>query len=141
MLNDWVAWIGRSRAYQNITVIAILAGVGWLMWMASRREYWRSAWRQVRPNRLAMVCLLVLSMYIAVGVLDSVSWSDASRDTDEKLLRDSDGRVVYEPTPLSLLDRICTSLRKRTEKTYSAPMATRLFSKETMTASDGRILA
>ena len=140
MLNDWLAWIWRSRAYQNIIVMAILAGVGYLIWLGSRREYWSSAFRQVRANKLAVVCLLVLSMYIAVGLLDSVSWSNASRDADGELLRDRDGRVVYEPLALSLLDRICTSLRERTEKTYSAPLATRLFSKETMKAADGRVV-
>lgn len=140
MLNDWLAWIWRSRAYQNLIVIAILGGAGCLIWLASRREYWRGASRQVRANKLAMVCLLVFSMYIAVGILDSVSWSDASHDSDGQLLRDSSGRIVYEASSLSLLDRICTSLRERTEKTYSAPLATRLFSKETMRAADGQVV-
>jgi peptide/nickel transport system permease protein len=140
MLNDWLAWIWRSRAYQNIIVIAILSGAGCLIWLASRREYWRGAFRQVRSNRLAMVCLLIFSMYIAVGILDSVSWSDASRDSDRQLLRDNGGRIVYAASSLSILDRICASLRERTEKTYSAPLATRLFSKETMKVADGRVV-
>ena len=139
MLNHWIAWIWRSRAYQNIIVIAILVGVSFLIWAASRREYWHSAWRQVRTNKLAMVCLLTLSIYIAVGLLDSISWSGASRDADGGLLRDNNGRVIYEPRALSLLDRICTSLRERVEKTYSAPLTTRLFSKETIRTPDGRV--
>ena len=139
-MNNWLAWIWRSHAHQNIIVMAILAGVGYLIWLASRREYWSSAFRQVRANKLAVVCLIVLSMYVAVGLLDSVSWSDASRDADGELLRDRDGQVVYEPSALTLLDRICASLRERTEKTYSAPLATRLFSKETMKAADGRVV-
>ena len=138
-MSDYIAWIWRSRAYQNIIVIAILCGAGFLIWMAARREYWRSAWRQVRARKLAMVCLLILSIYIAVGLLDSISWSDASRDDDGKLRRDSNGKVVYEPVPLSLLDRLCTSLRERVEKTYSSPLATRLFAKETMELPDGRV--
>jgi len=140
MLNDSLAWIWRSRAYQNIIVIAILAGAGCLLWVASRREYWARAWRQVRSNRLAMVCLLILCMYIAVGLLDSISWSDASRGSDGELVHDSGGRVIYEPRAFSFLDRICTSLRERTEKTYSAPLATRLFSKETLRTPDGRVV-
>jgi peptide/nickel transport system permease protein len=140
MLNDWLAWVWRSRAYQNIIVITILAGAGYLMWLASRREYWRSALRQISSNKLAMVCLAVLSIYIAMGVLDSIVWSDAIRNQDGELLRDNEGRIIYEPVPLSLLDRICTSLRERTEKTYSAPLATRLFSKEVMRTPDGRVI-
>jgi peptide/nickel transport system permease protein len=39
---------------------------------------------------------------------------------------------------LSLLDAIAAPLRQRREKTYSAPLATHLFSKETMALPDGR---
>ncbi len=140
MLSDYIAWIWRSRAYHNIIVMAILCGTGYLIRLASRREYWRSAWKQVRVRKLAMVCLLILSIYIAVGLLDSVSWSDASRNTDGELRRDSDGRVIYEPVALSLLDRLCTPLRERMEKTYSAPLATHSFSKETIEFPDGRVV-
>ena len=139
MLKDWVMWIWRSQAYQNIIVIAILGGTGYLIWIASRREYWRNAWKQTRSRKLAMVCLLILSMYIAVGLLDSIGWSNASRDSDGKLLRDSNERVIFEPRTLSLLDRICTPIRERSEKTYSAPLATHLFSKETIRTPDGGI--
>lgn len=139
MLADLLLWVWRSRAYQNIIVMALLGGVGYLIRAASRREYWRSAWRQVRLNRLAMVCLLILSIYISVGMLDSINWANASRDQDGELLRDDNGQVIYEPVALSLLDRVCKSLRERTEKTYSAPLATRLFSKETMKTPDGRV--
>lgn len=139
-MSDYIAWIWRSRAYHNIIVMAILCGTGYLIRLASRREYWRSAWKQVRVRKLAMVCLLILSIYIAVGLLDSVSWSDASRNTDGELRRDSDGRVIYEPVALSLLDRLCTPLRERMEKTYSAPLATHSFSKETIEFPDGRVV-
>lgn len=140
MLRDWFAWIWRFHAYQNIIVIAILIGAGYLMWAASKREYWRSAWRQVRSNRLAIVCLVILSIYITVGLLDSVTWSNISRGPDGMTLRDSSGQLIYDPRELSLLDRICTTLRERSEKTYSAPLATRLFSKEAVSAQDTRVV-
>lgn len=139
-MSDYIAWIWRSRAYQNIIIMVILCGTGYLIRLASRREYWRSAWKQVRVRKLAMVCLLILSIYIAVGTLDSISWSDASRNTDGELRRDSDDRVIYEPVALSLLDRLCTSLRERVEKTYSAPLATHSFSKETIESPDGSVV-
>jgi peptide/nickel transport system permease protein len=56
------------------------------------------------------------------------------------MLRDDSGKVIYEPLSLSLLDRICSSLREKTEKSYSKPLATRLFSKETTKTPEGRII-
>jgi len=121
-------------------VIFIIAGFIYLIWLASRREYWKSAWRQVCYRKLAMVCLVILSMYVIVGFLDSISWSNFVYDNNGKIIRDSNGNIIYEPRPLSILDRICTSLREKTEKTYSAPFATRLFSKQNIIDNDGRVI-
>ncbi len=139
MLNDFFLWFIKAQAYQNIIVIVIIAGVIFLLWIASRREYWRSAWKQVRSKKLAMVCLVILSIYIVIGLLDSISWSDAIRGQDGKRSRDNNGNIIYEPRGLSILDRICAPLRERTEKTYSAPLATRLYSKETLTTPEGLV--
>lgn len=140
VLSDFFFWFIRSKAYHNIIVIAIIGIAIFLLWIASRREYWRSAWKQIRSRKLAMVCLVILSIYIAIGLLDSISWSNAIRGEDGKRSRDSNGRIIYEPRGLSILDRLFTRLRVRTEKTYSAPLATRLYSKETLTTPDGRII-
>ena len=48
------------------------------------------------------------------------------------------GAIVYKPRGLSLFDRLCTPLRERTEKTYSAPLATHLYAKSTLQTPDGR---
>ncbi|HIE27812.1 TPA: ABC transporter permease [Candidatus Poribacteria bacterium] len=139
-LGDVIAWIWRSSAYWNILIAILIGIVIYLLWLASRQEYWRNAARQVRSNRIAMVSLFILLIYITIGLLDSIRWRDASVGTDGRLMRNEDGAIIYEPRALSLLDRISKPLLERTEKTYSAPLATRLYSKETMTLPNGRIV-
>ncbi len=140
MFGDVIAWIWRSVAYWNILVAVLIGVVIYLLRVASRQEYWRNAARQVRSNRIAMVSLFILSIYIAIGLLDSIHWRDASVGQDGKFLRNEDGAIIYEPRALSFLDRICALLREHAEKTYSAPLAIRLYGKETMTLPDGRIV-
>ena len=137
-IGDRLSWVWGSDAYQNIIVIALLVGAAWLLRYASQQEYWRNAARQIRGNRLAMVCLFILSGYLLIGVLDSIGWRDPLiRRTDQTLTRNESGAVVYKPRALTLLDRLCTRLRERTEKTYSAPLATHLYAKSTLQTPDG----
>jgi peptide/nickel transport system permease protein len=137
---DRIAWLWRSGAHQNLIVVAIVAAFILLLWSMSRREYWRSAARQIRGRRIAMISLAVLSVYLLIGLLDSVGWRDARLDASGKLVRNEQGGIVYTPRPLSLLDRLCTPLRERTEKTFSAPLATNLFTKTTIQTDDGRVV-
>ena len=138
-IDDRLSWVWRSDAYQNFIVIACLVGAAWLVRYASQQVYWRNAARQIRRNRLAIVCLFVLLGYLLVGVLDSNGWRDPLiRRTDQMLTRNESGAIVYRPRGLSLLDRLCTPLRERTEKTYSAPLATHLYAKSTLQTPDGR---
>ena len=138
-MGDRLGWVWHSDAYQNIIVILLLVAAGWLLRYASRQEHWRNAARQIRGNTLAIVCLFILLGYLLIGVLDSIQWRDPLiRQTDQTLTRNENGAVVYKPRGLSLLDRLCTPLRERTEKTYSAPLATHLYAKSTTETDDGR---
>ncbi len=87
-----------------------------------------------------MVSLAILSIYVLIGLLDSVGWRDVQLDTEGKFVRTEDGKIVYAPRSLSLLDRLCMRLRERTEKTYSAPLATHLYSKATIQQPDGSVV-
>jgi peptide/nickel transport system permease protein len=75
--------------------------------------------------------LAVVSLYVLVALLDSASWCDVERPAGTD---DANGvaaaSVLSEPR--SILDRLLTPLKERTEKTFSAPLAARLLSKETM---------
>jgi peptide/nickel transport system permease protein len=123
---------------QNLAVAVIVAAGALLARSALRREYWRSAWRRVSASRLAVASLWVIGAYVAIGLLDSVSWRDPATDGDGRTALDSAGRTVYEPVARSILDRICARLVRGRERTYSAPFASRSFTKETVAAQGGK---
>ncbi len=137
-IGDRLGWVWYSDAYQNVIIFACGVFVWWLLRYASQLEHWRNAARQIRKNRIAIVCFFILLGYLLIGVLDSISWRDPLFNQESVLTRSENGRVVYRPRSLSLLDRLCTPLRERTEKTYSAPLATHLYAKSTVQTPDGR---
>ena len=71
----------------------------------------------------------VLGVYVVIGLMDTVHFHPPEAEQDES------GETVYSPEVLSLLDLWLTPLRERQEKTYSAPLATHLFAKESSRAS------
>jgi len=110
-------------------LVWLLATAGVLgLVLALRREYWRVAAREVATNRMAMISLGVVLLYVTVGLLDSAHFREYTADGDPR------GPVK------SLLDVVCAPLVEATEKTYSAPLAVRSFKKETLPATDGVVV-
>jgi peptide/nickel transport system permease protein len=105
--------------WSDLLIYALLVGGGISLFYAWRREYWRSAFRQVSTHRVAMVSFGILCVYALVAVLDTLHFRPADEDA-------AGGRVT------SVLDVLCGSLRERSETTYSAPFATRSFAMETV---------
>ena len=137
---DRIAWIWRSGAYRNLLLLGMIAAAVLLIRYAVRQEYWRNAARQVRGRRLAMISFGILSVYLLVGLLDSIRWSDPVINPDGKLTRNESSQLIYSPRRWSLLDWICTPLRENAEKTYSAPLATHLYTKSTIRQPDGQVI-
>src|SRR5205823_5041244 len=67
---------------------------------------------------------------LLIGVLDSIHFHPP--------LETHTGEIQYSTRVLSVFDLVATPLRERVEKTYSAPFATHLYAKETVTLPDGR---
>ncbi|MBB71524.1 MAG: peptide ABC transporter permease [Legionellales bacterium] len=101
-------------------LLAMLAGFG--CW-ASRQRNFRESWRQVVLNPLALVSLVVLLTYLAVGLLDSIHFQ-------QKVTTASNGKTYYSAQVKSLLDVALGGLGDHSEKTYSAPFALHLYAKE-----------
>jgi len=132
-------WMSESYVFQN-SVVALIYGLFiWAVWTAAKREYWRQAWKQIQSRKLAMVSMGILAAYAAVATLDSVGWRDPVRRPDGTLARDDQGRVIYSDRGETVLDRLLKPLRERAEKTYSAPLADRQFTKEMITLPDGTV--
>ena len=106
----------------------LLALAGTLVLVMRRREHFRRPWRTVSRSTPAMVSLVVIGVYLAVGIVDSVHFYPRGG---------ADGVGAGTNEPISLLDVWLSGLRTRTEKTYSEPFAAYAYAKEHLPAADG----
>ncbi|MBI4191227.1 MAG: ABC transporter permease [Betaproteobacteria bacterium] len=95
------------------------------------REHLRAPWRRVARSVSGMSGLAVLLGFIVVGLLDSVHFRPRLPTAGPE------ARVAYSVEALSVLDAALEALRARREKTYSAPLATRLYAMETVDSPGG----
>ena len=93
--------------------------------MAGRSEHLRIAWRRIGGSASGMAAMTVLAAFFLVGLIDSVHYRP-------RLPQQAGQAANYGIEVLSLLDTLAAPLKNHPEKTYSAPLATRLFSKETI---------
>ena len=113
---DWLVWL--------------LVGVAVVYALYVRRHAHLAApWLRVARSHIGMAAVTVLSVFIAVGLLDSVHF---------RFLKSGGGRAAIAEERGSMLDLALAGLRAAREKTYSAPLATHLFAKEAVTLPDGR---
>jgi peptide/nickel transport system permease protein len=100
-------------------LIVVMLGLGLYL---RGKEHIQRPLRQIGRSKIGMVSLVVLMFFVSVGLLDSVHFKPADDKKNEII---------------SLLDNWATPLREHGEKTYSAPFATTLYSKEMITLEDG----
>jgi peptide/nickel transport system permease protein len=106
-------------------LVAALAAYGF--WCAAR-PHLAAPWRRVFQSGAATASSVVLACYVLVGLADSLHFQPRLKD-----------ERAYSPEVLSVLDLAVGHLRERREKTYSAPLATRLYAKEQIELPDGKL--
>src|SRR6478752_2815008 len=108
----------------DILIWLLVCAAAAFAWYCSTRPHLAAPWRKVFRSRAAVASGTFLILYLGVGLLDSLHYRPALSSTDPK------ARAVYGVEVHSLLDAALASLRERQERTYSAPLATRLYQKE-----------
>ena len=105
-------------------LVAAMAGYAWY---ARQHEHLLVPWLKVRQNAIAMTCATVLAAYALVGLADSLHfrYTSGPRSTEVNSLLDV------------TLQAALGKMVGKTEKTYSAPLATHSFAKETIEKPDG----
>jgi peptide/nickel transport system permease protein len=111
-------------------LVAVAIGYAWYV---RRQPHLAAPWRRVTRSAAGMSALVVLLAFIAVGLLDSLHFRPQLDS------RDQQGRPVYGVEVLSVLDVLVMPLRTRTERTYSAPLATRSYARETIELPGGGV--
>lgn len=119
----WVVFITDALLF------ALLGMVLGLVWFTRRHETLRAPWREVARRPQALAAALVLSLYALVGLLDSLHFHPRLAD------RPSGARYAGEVH--SVLDVLIAPLRQRTETSYSAPLASRDWSRSVIEGPDG----
>ena len=118
----------------DVLVWLLVAAIAAYFAYVRRRPHLLVPWRRVTLSAPGMSALVVLAVFVLVGMLDSLHYSPV-------LERRGEQGPVYSTEVLSVFDAIASPLRAHRERTYSAPFATRAFSRETLevTGPDGAL--
>ncbi len=116
--------------WSDSLILLLLAALAALLWLARHNEALRGHWRQVMRSRVGRVTALILSLYIGIGLLDSAHYV-------ERLPAAPGQPAPFSGEVRSALDWLLTPIRVSVEKTYSAPLAERLYAKESVMGPDG----
>ena len=117
--------------WTDMLLFGLLACVSLAITRARRSEPLQAAWRRVGESNVGMASLTILLLFLFVGVLDSLHYRPG--------LAAGQGvaKIQFSSEVRSLFDALAEPLRSKVEKTYSAPLAYRLFAKETIEGVDG----
>lgn len=94
-------------------------------WTIARTPALRASWHAVLARPMGMASLTVLTVFVFIGLADSLHYR----------ARLDNGQLDVEVR--SVLDKALGSLNERTERTYSAPLATHAQARETIEKPDG----
>ncbi len=97
---------------------------------ARKREHISRPWKKVFKRATGAVSLVVLLTYYSIALLDSMHFHP-------RLDNAATDQHQYSNEILSVLDVLMTPMRTQVEKTFSAPLATHLLSKEMVQFDDG----
>ncbi|MGH8551966.1 MAG: ABC transporter permease, partial [Methylococcales bacterium] len=111
-------------------IFLLVAITLYLGFRISRHEHSRRPWRKVARSRTGMISLVVLSGYLTIGLADSIHYLPMEKGSETQ-------PEQFTSEAISLFDSWATALRNADEKTYSAPFATHLYSRESMVRADG----
>ena len=96
---------------------------------AVRTPLLRQSWRYVQRDGAAMSAAVVLVIFLFIALLDSVHFRPRLPPAPDA---PPGAEIAYSTRTLSVLDVLLTGPRESREKTYSVPLATHQFSKESM---------
>ncbi len=119
--------------WTDALVYLLLATVAGFVWYVRRHEHLRAPWWRVAQTPAAMSALVVLAVFVLVGLLDSLHFRLALPAAPGTQAGTNASRnVAYAVDVKSALDLLLAPIANRPERTYSAPLATHAYAKETV---------
>jgi peptide/nickel transport system permease protein len=117
--------------WTDALVFVLVAVVLASAWYIRQREHLSAPWRKVGRSRYGMCSLVVLSVLVAIGLLDSLHYRPRLTTPN------AEGKANYAVEVRSVFDALVDPLGKRPERTYSAPLSAYAYAKETVQRPDG----
>src|SRR5690606_15739055 len=115
--------------WTDVALFLLVAGVLGYAWRVRRSPALRATWARVGRDAPAMSSAVILLAFVAVGLLDSIHYRPQLPPAPGAA---ADAPPIYAPAVRSALDGLLDgTVLARPEKTYSAPLAARQFTKET----------
>ena len=111
----------------------LLASIAFACW-ARQQAPLCSGFRHIMKTRQGIITGLILSVFLIIGLLDSVHFKTSLMQYDHQ----GQGHAVQQV--YSVMDLLIAPLGQQYEKTYSAPFSTHLYSKSIITTADGRVI-
>lgn len=109
---------------------------------AKEREHLRAPWARMLQSPVAVGSSFILVIVILIGLLDSLHFRPALGSPAGPATMGAKGAApagtAWAPEVQSVLDLLLERISSRKERTYSAPLATHAFSRETVELPDGR---
>ncbi len=124
MIKPVILWTDALVFLLALVVVAFIL-------YARSKPHIREPWQRVFRGRIAAASAVILLAFVLVGLLDSLHF---------RLPLEGNGSSTethYSVEVLSVLDVLVGPLRTQEEKTYSAPFATHLYTKESIELPDG----
>jgi peptide/nickel transport system permease protein len=109
--------------------LMVAAGIGYA-WRVSRQANLRVTWRRVLRDPIAASAGVVMAMFLLVTLVDSIHLRPALATTD--------GSTVYDTRTLSTLDLLLARQTAMREVSYSVPLGTHGFNKESIVDAHGQ---
>jgi peptide/nickel transport system permease protein len=111
----------------DVLVWLLVAAVAAYFVHVRGQPHLRAPWRRVVRSGQGMSALVVLALFVGIGLLDSLHYRRALESLGQQ-------EAAYSTEVISVFDAIAAPLRTHRERTYSAPLATRAFARETLEA-------
>lgn len=113
----------------DVVLLVLLASIAFYVWHVRRTPQLAATWRPVFRDGAAMASLTVLLAFLLIALIDSVHYRPVLAAAPGA---SAEAATSYSTRTFSLLDAALGRAMDAKEKTYSRPLASRSFDKESM---------
>ena len=106
----------------DIFFYIIIFSLGYYVYYVRKTEDILETWKHVFKSKTGIISIVVLAFFLLIAILDSIHFK-------EKIKNEKNDLISYSSEIKSVLDLILLPTYKNTEKSYSSPFSSNLYSK------------